>query len=106
MKIYNKLVRDKIPQIVETNGQQCDISFLNEEEYEVALKLKLQEELNEFLQAKNVNEQMEELSDLLEIIYSIAESKGVVREELENIRQRKREERGGFQKRIMLLTSS
>ncbi|MFD0588008.1 phosphoribosyl-ATP pyrophosphohydrolase [Paenibacillus sp. GCM10027627] len=105
MKIYNKLVRDKIPQIIERNGKQCDIRILDEAEYGAALNSKLQEELKEFFEAKNVNEQMEELADLLEVVYSIAESKGVAVEDLEKIRLSKRVERGGFEKRIMLLTS-
>ncbi|WP_433709102.1 nucleoside triphosphate pyrophosphohydrolase [Paenibacillus illinoisensis] len=104
MKTYNKLVRDKIPQIIETSGKSCDVKVLNEEEYEAALKKKMQEELNEFLEAKDKNEQIHELADLLEVIYSFAHNQGTTIEELENIRKNKQDGRGGFGEKIMLLT--
>ncbi|WP_336783348.1 nucleoside triphosphate pyrophosphohydrolase [Paenibacillus illinoisensis] len=104
MKIYNKLVRDKIPQIIEANDKECSIRVLDDEEYTVALKTKLQEELNEFLEAKEKNEQIEELADLLEVVYSFARSQGTTVEELEHTRKTKHEERGGFEQKILLLT--
>ncbi|WP_149846986.1 nucleoside triphosphate pyrophosphohydrolase [Paenibacillus sp. 37] len=104
MKTSNKLVRDKIPQIIETSGKSYNVKVLSEEEYETALKLKMQEELNEFLEAKDSNEQILELADLLEVVYSFALSQGTTVEELENIRKQKHDERGGFDKKLMLLT--
>ncbi|MGG4147256.1 nucleoside triphosphate pyrophosphohydrolase [Paenibacillus algorifonticola] len=103
MKTYNKLVRDKIPQIIQASGKHCSFRVLNEAEYEKALKEKIQEELNEFLEAGDQQEQLEELADLLEVIYSFAHSKGVGREDMERIRERKKEERGGFYERLWLM---
>ncbi|WP_408895269.1 phosphoribosyl-ATP pyrophosphohydrolase [Paenibacillus taichungensis] len=66
--------------------------------------MKMQEELNEFFEAKDKNEQVHELADLLEVVYSFALSQATTVEELENIRKIKRGERGGFENKIMLLT--
>lgn len=104
LKIYNKLVRDKIPQIIEASGKQCTVRVLDDAEYAVALKTKMQEELNEFLEASEVDQQLEELADLLEVVYSFVQSKGVVYEEIERIRQKKLDERGGFIEKLELLT--
>lgn len=104
MKTYNKLVRDKIPQIIEADNKECSMRVLDDEEYTVALKTKLQEELNEFLEAKEKNEQIEELADLLEVVYSYARSQGTTVEVLEHIRKTKHDQRGGFEQKIMLLT--
>ncbi|WP_099517149.1 nucleoside triphosphate pyrophosphohydrolase [Paenibacillus sp. BIHB 4019] len=103
MKTYNKLVRDNIPQIIQASGKQFSSRVLNTAEYEIALKEKIQEELNEFLEAGDQEEQLEELADLLEVIYSFAHSKGIGREQMELIRERKKDERGGFYKRICLM---
>lgn len=102
MKVYNKLVRDKIPQIIENSGKQCSVKVLDDVEYDGALKIKMQEELNEFLESTEQMEQLEELADLLEVVYAYVESKGVKIEDLERIRLNKCEERGGFQNRILL----
>ncbi|MEC0089879.1 nucleoside triphosphate pyrophosphohydrolase [Paenibacillus macquariensis] len=104
MKTYNKLVRDKIPQIIEASGKQYTVRVMDETEYAIALKTKMQEELNEFLEASEEH-QMGELADLLEVVYSFAFSKGVRVEELEGIRQGKCDERGGFLNRILLVSS-
>lgn len=95
-------MRDKIPQIIEASGKQCDVRVLDDSEYKIALKVKMQEELNEFLEASE-DHQLEELADLLEVVYSFVQSKGVAVDELERIRKRKYDDRGGFEKRIMLL---
>lgn len=103
MKIYNKLVRDKIPEIIEASGKHCTVRVLDDVEYVDALKFKMQEELNEFLNADD-DHQLEELADLVEVINSFVRSKGLAIEELEQIRKAKHIERGGFDGRIMLLT--
>jgi predicted house-cleaning noncanonical NTP pyrophosphatase (MazG superfamily) len=105
MKTYNKLVRDKVPQIIQASGQQCDARVLDEQEYDLALKTKMQEELNEFFEADSQGQQIEELADLLEVIYSFSQSKEIGKDELERIRQNKYYERGGFQERLMLLST-
>lgn len=104
--MYNKLVRDKIPQIIESSGKQCSVRVLDDVEYDGVLKIKMQEELNEFLESTDLGQQMEELADLLEVVYSFAQSKGIELDELDNIRLKKRNERGGFSNRIMLVNVS
>jgi len=103
LKIYNKLVRDKIPQIIEDSGKVCTVEKLDTAEYVDALKTKMQEELEEFLEASEEH-QLEELADLVEVIHSFVRNKGITINELEKIRQRKHDARGGFDKKIMLIS--
>lgn len=98
MKEYNKLVRDKIPEIITTKGGESVTHIATDEEYKEKAIEKLQEELAEFLESKDP----EELADLLEITYAVAESLGVNEVELDAIRLKKAAERGGFTKRIIL----
>ena len=98
MKIYNKLVRDKIPEIIEQDGKACIVRVLNDEEYLKALDEKLDEELCEYHKDQNV----EELADLLEVVYAAAEARGYSREMLGKIRAQKVEKRGGFHNRFFL----
>ena len=99
MKIYNKLVRDKIPEIIKLNdNKNCKIKTLDNQEYLQFLNLKLQEELNEYLESGNI----EELADLEEVLRSILTLKGVDYSEFENIRLEKVQKRGSFSKRIFL----
>ncbi len=95
---YNKLVRDKIPEIIKSNGQDCTVEILSDFQYLEKLELKLDEELAEFHKDKNI----EELADLLEVIYAIAKAKGVSFNELESVRIEKQHERGGFAEKILL----
>jgi predicted house-cleaning noncanonical NTP pyrophosphatase (MazG superfamily) len=99
---YNKLVRDKIPQIIEASGKKCEVKVLLNEDYEDMLVFKLHEELDEFQTAEK-DKQVEELADLVEVVYAILESKGVSLEEFEKVRLKKREERGGFEKKLFLV---
>lgn len=97
-KIYNKLVRDKIPEIIERDGKRCITEILSEEDFIAALDKKIGEELAEYL-----NEPcLEELADLTEVIYAVAIARGFTFEELEKVRKSKAEKRGGFEKRIFL----
>lgn len=97
---YNKLVRDKIPAIIAANGQQAHIQTLDEAAYQDALRQKLQEEVQEFLESG----QPEELADILEVVYALAEQSALSAAELNALRQQKRETRGGFAKRLYLLS--
>jgi predicted house-cleaning noncanonical NTP pyrophosphatase (MazG superfamily) len=101
MIIYNKLVRDKIPHIIEKQGKRCEIRVLADEEYEKMLFAKLQEEVQECLSA-NQSEIVEELADVVEVVYGLLKQKGVTLEEFERIRLRKKGERGGFDDRLFL----
>lgn len=96
--LYNKLVRDKIPQIIEEAGKQCETKILSDTEYLEMLDKKFDEELAEYHKDKN----LEELADLLEVPYAAASARGYSIEELEQSRIKKREMRGGFKKKILL----
>jgi predicted house-cleaning noncanonical NTP pyrophosphatase (MazG superfamily) len=98
VKVYNKLVRDKIPEIIEVDGKSCITEFLSDEEYLKRIDEKLEEELAEYHKEQNV----EELADLMEIIYAAAEARGYSSDELDKIRLEKREKRGAFKKKIFL----
>lgn len=100
MKIYNKLVRDNIPDIISAQGKSCDIRILTDKDYLDALNAKLDEELAEYHKSGSV----EELADLLEVIYAIAIAKGCPTQKLNTLRQEKASERGRFYKKIMLLS--
>lgn len=98
MKVFNKLVRDKIPAIIEANGEQAKTRILDDEEYRAELNKKLLEEVAEYSADNNV----EELADIVEVVYGILNSMGVSIEEFEAIRKAKVEKRGAFQERIFL----
>ena len=98
-KTYNKLVRDLIPEIIEASGKKCSVEMLNDEEYIKSIDAKLDEELAEYHKDQN----LEELADLLEVIYAAAIARGYTLDDLESIRAEKAEKRGGFEKRIFLL---
>lgn len=99
MKIYNKLVRDKIPAIiVADNGKTCETRIMEDEEYLESLNIKMQEELKEYLESGDV----EELADLEEVLRAILDVKKVSYEEFEKIRNAKVEKRGAFKEKIFL----
>ena len=99
MKIYNKLVRDKIPAIIAAdNGKTCKTRIMEDKEYLASLNAKMQEELNEYLQSGDI----EELVDLEEVIRAILDAKKVSYEEFEKIRNTKVEKRGAFKEKIFL----
>lgn len=98
MKIYNKLVRDKITDIIEADGRVAKYRILDNSEYRQELNKKLQEEIKEYLEDNNV----EELADIVEIIYGILSSMNVSIQEFEKIRINKQEKRGAFEKKIYL----
>ena len=98
MKIYNKLVRDKIIDIIEADGRIAKYRILDDNEYRQELNKKLQEEVKEYLEDNNV----EELADIVEVIYGILNSMDVSIKEFEKIRTNKQEKRGAFEKKIYL----
>jgi len=97
---YHKLVRDRIPEIIEKDGKTCVCSVLSQEDYLVMLDQKLNEELAEYQESKS----LEELADLLEVMAAVAAARGSSMGEVEKIRVSKKEKRGGFEKRILLET--
>lgn len=99
MKRYDKLVRDRIPQIIRDGGRDCRTRTLSQEEYVARLHDKLREELDEYL----ASGEMEELADLCEVIRVVAAARGSSMEEIEALRARKAQQRGGFDGRILLI---
>ena len=98
VKQYHKLVRDKIPEIIESTGKTCETEILSDEEYLQMVDAKLDEELTEYHQDQN----LEELADLTEVIRAAVIARGYTLEDLERVRAEKYEKRGGFEKKILL----
>lgn len=98
-RIYHKLIRDQIPEIIEEKGQVCVTQVLEDDEYLEMVDAKLDEELAEYHKEQN----LEELADLMEVIYAAAEARGFTREQLERVRAEKEAQRGAFHKRLLLL---
>ena len=97
-KTYNKLVRDRIPEIIEAGGKTCVTEILSGEQYLKMLDIKLNEELAEYQESKS----LEELVDLLEVMQTVVNARGWTWEQLEQIRQEKVIRRGSFEKKILL----
>ena len=97
-KKYNKLIRDKIPDILKGKGVDFVVHSADDSEYKEKLREKLREEVGEFLKENTADE----LADVLEIVYALCDDLGISREELEKIRKKKVKERGAFKKKIIL----
>ncbi|GLO68083.1 nucleoside triphosphate pyrophosphohydrolase [Oceanobacillus kimchii] len=102
MPTYNKLVRDKIPEIIERKGGTYKIEKLDEVKYIQELKAKLKEELTEYLKSGNDVDAAMELADILEVMHSLSIIHGRTIEDIEAIRKQKYIERGGFEGQIYL----
>ncbi|WP_124728302.1 nucleoside triphosphate pyrophosphohydrolase [Staphylospora marina] len=103
MPVYEKLIRDRIPEIIEASGKKAITRVLGDEEFQREARKKLHEELAEYEAAKNDRESLEELADLLELIHALAECHGATMEELEKIRRDKLSKRGGFDRKLFLV---
>jgi predicted house-cleaning noncanonical NTP pyrophosphatase (MazG superfamily) len=99
MTLYNKAIRDKIPEIIAESGKKSNIKHLDDESFLAELEKKLSEEVNEYSESKDV----EELADLLEVIYRISELRGVNPDELDTIRHDKGQKRGKFTSNLFLI---
>ena len=95
---YNKLVRDRIPEIIEASGKSCVTEILSDKAYLRLVDAKLDEELAEYHSDQNI----EELADVLEVIYAAAMARGYTLEQLESVRAAKAEKRGAFANKILL----
>lgn len=95
---HQKLVRDKIPKIIENAGKTAVCHQLSEEEYQIALDKKLLEEVQEY-QGDHL---LEEMADVLEVLLAICNAQGYTVDDLFEKRRQKAEERGGFAERIFL----
>ena len=98
-KPCHKLVRDRIPGIIEASGGTCICKVLSEEAYISMLDKKLNEELAEYQESKS----LEELADLLEVMGAVVKARGYTWDQLTAVRKKRLEERGGFEKRILLV---
>jgi predicted house-cleaning noncanonical NTP pyrophosphatase (MazG superfamily) len=103
MPLYNKLIRDRIPEIIASTGKRYSTRILEDTEYISELKKKGKEELDEYINAESNEAAIEELADLLEVIHSLARVHGSSIEEVEEVRKIKFKQRGGFDKRILLV---
>ncbi len=104
MKIikYNKLIRDRVPEIIKKDDAMPKVSRLNHAKFVKELKKKIIEESNELQMAKSRKSLLNELSDILEILMSIAKVEKLDWKSVENKRKRKKLERGGFDKKLFL----
>jgi len=98
-EMFNKLVRDRIPTIIEADGRKAVTRMLSDDEYGVALRKKLIEETQEFGESGT----LEELADILEVVYALAALLGADAKTLEEARASKCRERGGFDEKLFLI---
>ena len=99
MIYYNKLVRDRIPEIMREKGEAPHLEILDDAAYRCELLKKLDEEVAEYKESGET----EELADILEVLLALAKAQGASAEELQRICTEKRKARGGFAKRIFLI---
>jgi predicted house-cleaning noncanonical NTP pyrophosphatase (MazG superfamily) len=99
-KIYNKLVRDRVPEIIKESKQIPEYVILSDEEYMAELNKKLKEETAEYLTSNEI----EDLADILEVVFAICEARGISEDEIQEVRKEKAVRRGGFQNKILLKT--
>ncbi|TQR21422.1 nucleoside triphosphate pyrophosphohydrolase [Psychrobacillus vulpis] len=103
MPVYNKLVRDLIPQVIEKSGSHFSSRILDKSEHLTEIKKKLFEEVQEFTETTNRHDALEELADILELLHAALPVHKATFEELEKIRIAKKEKRGGFEEGIYLI---
>ena len=98
MKIYDKLVRDRIPEIIENSGNHCEVEIVNDEVALEYLYKKLNEEVEELLEDKN----LEEIADVVEVLFAIGKKYGYSEEDILRRRSEKKVKSGGFENNIVL----
>jgi len=99
-KVYNKLVRDRIPEIIQASGKTAAVRIADEVEYKRLLQQKLMEEVNEYIKSS----ESEELADIIEVVAALGRIRGLSFADLEQLAEKKRKDRGGFVERIVLLS--
>lgn len=100
VETYNKLIRDKLIEHMEKKGLKVDYEILDDNRYIKELYKKLVEEVNEYIRDYSI----EEMADIMEVIYAILDAKNISMEQVEKVRNEKREKRGAFKERIFLKT--
>ncbi|WP_405097964.1 phosphoribosyl-ATP pyrophosphohydrolase [Oceanobacillus sp. FSL H7-0719] len=103
MTTYHKLIRDRIPEVLEQSDRTFSVETLNHDRYILELKKKLDEELAEYQAAATNEEALEELADILEVIHCLSGVHQASFEELEQIRAKKEAERGSFKEKLFLV---
>lgn len=103
MPTYNKLVRDLIPNVIEQSGKHYSTTILSDDDYIKELNKKLQEEVDEYLEAEQNQEAVEELADILELMKALAAQHNSSLEEVEKVRKEKAEKRGAFHDKVFLV---
>lgn len=98
----DKLVRDRIPEMINADGKECRVRILNEDEYRIQLDRKLEEELQRYLRSGDVVE----LTGVVEVLRALVSASGMTADEFQEICQQKRERAGGFEKRLLLVSVS
>ncbi|MDU2201020.1 MAG: nucleoside triphosphate pyrophosphohydrolase [Terrisporobacter othiniensis] len=98
MKIYDKLVRDRIPEIIENSGNHCEVEVVSDEVALEYLYKKLNEEVSELLDDKN----LEEIADVIEVLFAIGKKYGYSEEDIFNRRKEKKSKSGGFEDNLIL----
>ena len=100
-RIYNKLIRDNIPQIIESKGETPVVKTLDDAEYKSELEKKLYEEYKEVIEASGTD-RIEELADMIEVISALAKLENNSLDDVISIAHKKSEKRGAFDKKIFL----
>ncbi|GIN72368.1 hypothetical protein J14TS2_28430 [Bacillus sp. J14TS2] len=103
MPIYNKLVRNRIPEIIQNSGKRLKTEILTDERYIEELRKKLNEEVHEYQEAATDQDALEELADVLELLHTLAHQHGASIDDVEEIRKEKADNRGSFIEKIYLL---
>ncbi len=98
--VYHKAIRDKIPELIKSSGKSCHTRTLTDSEFLAALERKLTEEIHEYNESRSV----EELADILEVVFRIADLKGTPVDSLEAIRKEKSNKCGKFSKNLFLIS--
>lgn len=95
---YNKLIRDKNVKLMEDKGCKVTYEILDEKRYGQELDKKLKEEVGEYLEDYSI----EEMADVMEVIYAILKYRGITMEEVDKVRLEKQKRKGGFERRVYL----
>lgn len=102
-QIFNKLVRDNIPDKIKNNGEEAITRTLTDEEFKKELLKKLLEEANEVVSSTTREEQLEEIADVYEVLSSLTYLNNSSLEEIESLALKKKNKNGGFSKKIFLI---
>jgi predicted house-cleaning noncanonical NTP pyrophosphatase (MazG superfamily) len=99
---YGKLIRDRIPEIMDAAGVRYEVVELDDTAFHAALLAKVLEEAEEIAAAASADDRTEEIADLYEVLDALLSCEGIAASTVDDVRQRRREERGGFQRRLEL----